>query len=74
MTIAKQSAKKVIDSLPDDTSYDEIPDRNDLAAILTPAPTVPKIIVGGKIDDSFGPVMMVRADVIFAVDCRIFKK
>jgi len=24
MTIAKQSAKKVIDSLPDDTSYDEI--------------------------------------------------
>jgi len=24
MTIAKQSAKKVIDSLPDDASYDEI--------------------------------------------------
>jgi len=24
MTIAKQAAKKVIDSLPDDTSYDEI--------------------------------------------------
>ena len=24
MTIAKQSAKKVIDSLPDDSSYDEI--------------------------------------------------
>jgi len=24
MTIAKQTAKKVIDSLPDDTSYDEI--------------------------------------------------
>ena len=24
MTIAKQSAKKIIDSLPDDVSYDEI--------------------------------------------------
>ena len=24
MTVAKQSAKKVIDSLPDDSSYDEI--------------------------------------------------
>jgi len=24
MTVAKQTAKKVIDSLPDDTSYDEI--------------------------------------------------